>query len=60
MKKKIFSIIIMILTASVLLSAVSAAPRDEAEPGKAYNVVYYEEFNYENTTGNAKIEKLLG
>jgi hypothetical protein len=60
MKKKIFSIIIMILTASVLLSAVSAAPRDEAKPGEAYNVVYYEEFNYENRSGNAIIEKLLG
>ena len=60
MKKKIFSIIIMILTASVLLSAVSAAPRDEAKPGEAYNVVYYEEFNYENRSGNVIIEKLLG
>lgn len=60
MKKKIFSIIIMILTASVLPHAVSAAPRDEAKPGEAYNVVYYEEFNYENRSGNAIIEKLLG
>ena len=60
MKKKIFSIIIMILTASVLLSAVSAAPRDEAEPGEAYNIVYYQEFNYENRSGNVIIEKLLG
>lgn len=60
MKKKIFGIITMILTASVLMSAVSAAPRDEAEPGEAYNVVYYEEFNYENRSGNAIIEKLLG
>jgi hypothetical protein len=60
MKKKIFSIIIMFLTASVLMSAVFAAPRDEAKPGKAYNVVYYEEFNYTDKTGNALIEKLLG
>ena len=60
MKKALFSIITLILTASMLATAASAAPRDEAEPGEAYNVVYYEEFNYENTAGNPAVAKLLG
>ncbi len=60
MKKHLLSFMTLIFTSFILLTTVSAAPRDEAEPGEAYNVVYYEEFNYENTTGNAIIEKLLG
>ncbi len=60
MKKTLLCILTVILALSVISPTASAAPRDEAEPGEAYNVIYYEEFNYENTTGNAKIEKLLG
>lgn len=60
MKKNLLNFITLILTAIMLTTAASAAPRDEAEPGEAYNVVYYEEFNYENTSGNAAVAKLLG
>ena len=51
-----------LIIASAVLPAF-AAPRDEAEKGEYWqepNVVYYEDFNYENTTGNAEVEKLLG
>lgn len=59
MKKVLFGIMSCFLVISSVFT-VSAAPRDEAKPGEAYNVVYYEEFNYENRSGNAIIEKLLG
>lgn len=60
MKKYLLSLVTIILTVTMLATSASAAPRDEAEPGEAYNIVYYEEFNYPNTTGNAEVAKLLG
>lgn len=60
MKKRSLSIMTFVLTAFMLITSASASPRDEAEPGEAYNIVYYEEFNYENTTGNDAVAKLLG
>lgn len=59
MKKIFVCILTLVLTASAVISSVSAAPRDEALPGEAYNVVYYEEFNYDNTTGNDAVAALL-
>ena len=60
MKKRLFGVISAILSAIILITASSAAPRDEAKPGEAYNIIYYEEFNYENRSGNVIIEQLLG
>lgn len=60
MKKTLLCILTVILALSVISPTAFAAPRDEAEPGEAFNVIYYEEFNYENKKGNAAIEKLLG
>lgn len=60
MKKNLFSLVTLILTAILLTTTAFAAPRDEAEPGEAYNIIYYEEFNYENTAGNDAVAKLLG
>ena len=58
--KKLFSIFTFILTAIIFTTSAFAAPRDEAEPGEAYNIIYYEEFNYDNTQGNDAVLKLLG
>lgn len=58
--KKLFSIFTIILTAIIFTTSAFAAPRDEAEPGEAYNIIYYEEFNYDNTQGNDAVLKLLG
>lgn len=58
--KNLFSFLTILLVAVMLITAASAAPRDEAEPGEAYNIIYYEEFNYENTIGNDKVAALLG
>lgn len=58
--KKLFSIFTFILTAIIFTTSSFAAPRDEAEPGEAYNIIYYEEFNYDNTQGNDAVLKLLG
>ena len=58
--KKLFSIFTIILTAIIFTTSAFAAPRDEAEPGEAYNIIYYEEFNYDNTQGNDAVMKLLG
>ena len=60
MKKNLFSLVSLILTAILITTYVSASPREDAEPGEAYNIVYYEEFNYENTEGNDAVAKLLG
>ncbi len=60
MKNKLIRISAFILTSILFAVSISAAPRDEAEPGKVYNIIYYEEFNYENTTGNAAVAELLG
>lgn len=58
--KKLFSIFTVILTAIIFTTSAFAAPRDEAEPGEAYNIIYYEEFNYDNMQGNDAVLKLLG
>lgn len=58
--KKLFSIFTFILTAIIFTTSAFAAPRDEAEPGEAYNIIYCEEFNYDNTQGNDAVLKLLG
>ena len=58
--KKLFTVLVLILTAILLVTSTSAAPRDEASPGEAYNIIYYEEFNYDNTQGNDAVLKLLG
>ena len=58
--KKLFTAFVLILTAILLLTSASAAPRDEAEPGKAYNIIYYEEFDYDNTCGTSAVLDLLG
>lgn len=61
-----YKISAILFSALIIASAVLpafAAPRDEAEKGEYWqepNIVYYEDFNYENTTGNAEVEKLLG
>lgn len=60
MKKNLFGLITLILAAILLVTSAAAAPKDEAAPGDAYNIVYYEEFNYENTSGNDKVAELLG
>ena len=58
--KRIFSAFTVILTLILLTTSVCAAPRDEAKPGEAYNIIYYEEFNYDNTNGTNAVLKLLG
>ncbi len=58
--KRLFRAFTVILTAITLATSVCAAPRDEAKPGEAYNVIYYEEFNYENTKGTSAVLDLLG
>ena len=58
--KKLFSAFTFILISTLLLTTVSAAPRDEAQPGVGYNIIYYEEFNYDNMGGNEKVLKTLG
>ncbi len=60
MKKKVFGLISFVLTAISLMTSAVASPRDEAEPGEVYNIIYYEEFDYENTSGNDAVAKLLG
>ncbi len=58
--KKLFRAFTFILISTLLTTSVSAAPRDEAEPGVGYNIVYYEEFNYDNMGGNEKVLQALG
>ena len=58
--KKLFKVLTFILTATLLVTSSAAAPRDEAEPGVGYNIIYYEEFNYDNNGNTAAILKLLG
>ena len=60
MMKKPFSAFICILTIIIISTPALAAPRDEAEPGEAYNIIYYEEFNYDNTADTDSVLKLLG
>lgn len=58
--KKLFSILTFILILTVLATSSSAAPRDEAAPGSGYNIIYYEEFNYDNNGNTDEVLKLLG
>lgn len=58
--KRLFAVLALILTITTSVTSVSAAPRDEAKPGETYNIVYYEEFNYDNTQGTAAVLKQLG
>ncbi len=58
--KKLFTAFTFILILTLLVISVAAAPRDEAEPGVGYNIVYYEEFNYDNMGGNDKVLDTLG
>ncbi|MBQ2241876.1 MAG: hypothetical protein II319_07040, partial [Clostridia bacterium] len=58
--KKLFKAFTFILVSILLVTSASAAPRDEAEPGIGYNIIYYEEFNYDNNGNTAAILKQLG
>lgn len=58
--KNLFTLFTFILISTLLLTSVSAAPRDEAEPGTGYNIIYYEEFNYDNNGNTDAILGLLG
>ena len=58
--KRLFVFLTLVLTATVLITSTVAAPRDEAEPGVGYNIIYYEEFNYDNNGNTAAILKQLG
>ena len=58
--KRLFSIFTVFMTIIILSTSVCAAPRDEAAPGEMYNVIYYEEFNYDNTRGTSAVLDLLG
>ena len=58
--KRLFAFLTLVLTATMLITSTAAAPRDEAEPGVGYNIIYYEEFNYDNNGNTAAILKQLG
>lgn len=58
--KKLFKAFTFMLISILLVTSASAAPRDEAEPGAGYNIIYYEEFNYDNNGNTAPILKQLG
>lgn len=58
--KKLFKAFTFILVSTFFVTSVYAAPRDEAEPGVGYNIIYYEEFNYDNIGGNDKVLQALG
>lgn len=58
--KKLFTFLTLALTITLLLTSTAASPRDEAEPGTGYNIIYYEEFNYDNNGNTAAILKQLG
>lgn len=58
--KRLFTFLTLVLTATILTTSTSAAPRDEAEPGVGYNIVYYEEFNYDNNGNTDAVLKMLG
>ena len=58
--KRLFTFLTLVFTAISLITSTAAAPRDEAEPGVGYNIIYYEEFNYDNNGNTAAILKQLG
>jgi hypothetical protein len=58
--KKLFKAFTFILVSILLVTSASAAPRDEAEPGIGYNIIYYEEFNYDNNGNTSPILQQLG
>jgi len=58
--KRLFMLLTLILTATILTTSTAAAPRDEAEPGVGYNIIYYEEFNYDNNGNTDAVLKTLG
>ena len=58
--KRLFTFLTLVFTAISLITSTAASPRDEAEPGVGYNIIYYEEFNYDNNGNTAAILKQLG
>ena len=58
--KRLFTFLTLVFTAISLITSTAASPREEAEPGVGYNIIYYEEFNYDNNGNTEAILKQLG